>query len=171
MSKQNLVLYGAGERTGYFFWQLFQSEHRIWVADKREAIPGASYWQKDLFNKPIDINKSEYRPVNGVVIFKVNNKDILELFNSISQKESINVLLFDCFDDDIIQMIKDVYSTVKITCLKHKMDIQLLEDLYLTKKLVLKGGNTSYWKELLEDGLLNVNVDVESEDGLALQSY
>ena len=162
MKKQNLALYGAGTPAGFFFWQIFQSEHRIWVTDKREVIPGASYWQKDILGKTIDIKKSEYSPINGVVIFKVHKDDIIELFQAIVQIEKPNVLVFDCLSSDVVELIADNITPINISCLKADKDIQLLEDLYHIDRLVLKGGNTSYWKELLEDGLLNVNVDVES---------
>lgn len=110
----------------------------------------------------IDLDKSEYKPVNGVIIFGVHKDDIVELFRSITQIEEVNVLAFDSLSDDTIDLITESCRPLNITCLKMSKDIQLLEDLYHIDRVFLKGGNTSYWKELLEDGLLNVNVEVES---------
>jgi len=162
MKRQNLILYGAGRPVGLHFWQIFHSEHRIYLADKRSQIPGASYWQKPLMRQTIDLDKSEYKPVNGVIIFGVHKDDIVELFRSITQIEEVNVLAFDSLSDDTIDLITESCRPLNITCLKMSKDIQLLEDLYHIDRVFLKGGNTSYWKELLEDGLLNVNVEVES---------
>jgi hypothetical protein len=161
MKKQNLVQYGFSQ-AALHFWQIFQSEHRIYLADKRRQIPGASSWQKPLMWHSIDLDKAEYKPVNGVIIFDVHKEDIVELFKSIVQTEAVNVLVFNNLDEDIVDLITESIREIEITCLKAFKDIQLLEDLYHIDRIVLKGGNTSYWKELLEDGLLSVNVDVES---------
>ena len=111
---------------------------------------------------PINLKKAEYKPINGVIIFDVHKEDIAELFKSIAQTESVNVLTFNSLDEDLVELISESYRAVEITCLKMSKNIELLEDLYHIDRIVLKGGNTSYWKELLEDGLLCVNVDVES---------
>lgn len=161
MKKQNLVQYGFSQ-AALHFWQIFQSEHRIYLADKRRQIPGASSWQKPLMWASINLNKAEYKPINGVIIFDVHKEDIAELFKSIVQTESVNVLTFNSLNEDLVDLISESYRAVEITCLKMSKNIELLEDLYHIDRIVLKGGNTSYWKELLEDGLLCVNVDVES---------
>lgn len=166
MNKQNLVLYGAHTPLGFAFWQLFQSEARVWVADKRVQIPGASFWQDTFFNKPINLSRAVYRPVNGVIIFSIHKDDILELFKAVQTLQhspgEIKVLFANNVEEDLIELLKELLPNIDISCLIIHKDIKLIEDFYFISEVSIKGGSCSYWKEFLEDGLFGVNVTVES---------
>jgi len=155
MKKQNLVIaYDYDHGLAYGLWQILQSEHRVYPYKLPgvSPMPGASAISKRLQQKrDVDFNLAEYQPVHGVIVAGYDKSNVRQLTKELDKRRTINVLLANT-DEDIDEVILSMCNA-EITRFETSQQIKLLEHVYHLEHCILSGGNTAYWKELLEESL------------------
>lgn len=155
MKRQNLIItYDANHGLAYGLWQVLQSEHRVFPYKLPGAspMPGAAIVSKRLQQRrDIDFELAEYQPVQGVIVAGYHISNIRQLTKELDKRRTVNVLLAST-NEDIDELILSM-SNAEITLFDTTQKIELLEHVYHLEHCTLSGGNTAYWKELLEESL------------------
>ena len=156
LKKSNTVIYGAASHYADTFYELFASEHRIWMKEPVRPVDQvslnafhASEEGRKLAFHP-SLNFSQYTPVHNAVIAKIQKEYFVQLMGE-CKEQSVRVLVLEQATPGLQKLLKEDYPGLNITYVEQELP-QTTDGLYLIKKIQLRSSDSiayKYWTKFL----------------------
>jgi hypothetical protein len=156
LKKSNTVVYGYASMLADTFYELFASEHRMWVKEpvNQKAVTGLNSFHMSEEGRKLafhpSIRFSQYKPVHNAIIGKIQKEYFLDLMKE-CDGQSVRVLVLPPANAEMKELLKKDYPKLDITFVETNMP-DTTDGLYLIKEIKLRSSDTvayKYWTQFL----------------------